>query len=304
MSLRRRLRPLSRALRRSLRPPDYRRLLKRVDDLERNLAHLLRLRFPGLGAEASAAELLRAQEWKVHSQNGEDGLIAHVFSTIGPTDRRFVEIGIGDGSECNTANLTLHFGWGGLLVDCVTENVASARRFYHEEHGVPLARLAIAEARVDAENVNALLDRHGVRGSIDLLSIDIDSNDYWVWKAIDRIKPRVVVIEYNASFGPSEPWIALYEPSFDSRAHHPSGWYHGASLTALARLGARRGYQLVGCDSAGVNAFFVRRELAASKLPAQDPAEAFHPHRRRLRHASAEAQIEALRSLPFATDPD
>jgi hypothetical protein len=302
MSLRRRLRPLSRALRRSLRPPDYRRLLKRVDDLERNAAALLQRRYPGLDAEPSASERLRAQEFKVRSQNGEDGLLAYLFSAIGPTDRRFVEIGIGDGQECNTANLTLSFGWGGLLVDCGRAGVEAARRFYHEERGVPRERLVVTEARVTAENVNELLDAHGLRGSIDLLSIDIDSNDYWVWKAIDRIEPRVVVIEYNASFGPEHLWITRYDPNFDARAVHPSGWYHGASLAALVQLGARRGFQLVGCDSSGVNAFFVRRELAAGKLPDQTPAQAFHPHRRRLQRASLEAQIECLRALPFESD--
>jgi hypothetical protein len=302
-TLRRQFRPLSRALRRSLRPPDYRALLKRVDNLERNAENLLRERHPEAMADSSAREFLRTMEFKVHSQNGEDGLLLHLFSKIGTTDRRLVEIGIGDGRECNAANLILNFGWSALLVDCDSSRVEAARRFYYEERGVPQERGQIAECRVTAEYVDPLLEQHGMKGPIDLLSVDIVGNDYWVWKAIQAVEPRVVVIEYNASFGDSEPLIAVYAPAFDARSKHPSGWYHGASLVALAQLAERRGYALVGCDSAGVNSFFVRQELAEGKLPQTAPAEAYYPHRRRLRHASAREQLERLRGLEFAVDP-
>ena len=92
----------------------------------------------------------------------------------------------------------------------------------------------------------------------DLLSIDIDGNDYWVWQAVTHYKPRVVVIEYNALYGPSAPWIMEY-----NAAHCWDGTscYHGASLKSLETLGAGKGYRLVGCDITGMNAFFVREDL-------------------------------------------
>ena len=300
--IRRVFRPVFRALRRSLRPPDYRQLLKRVDGLERNLENLLLVRYEELGPGAGPRELLRNREFKVSSQNGEDGLLLHIFSEVGMTDRRLVEFGSGDGTECNSANLILNFGWSGLLMDCSEPNVARARHFYHDEHSIPASRLKIETELATAENINALLEKHGVKGEIDLLSIDIDGNDYWVWKAIQAIDARVVAIEYNASFGPREALISVYRPDFDSRAVHPSGWYHGAALSALTRLAGRRGYALVGCDSAGVNAFYVRRDVLGGTLVELAPEQAYYPHRRRLARATAKEQYELLRGLEFARD--
>ncbi len=299
--IRRPFRPLFRGLRRSLRPPDYRTLLKRVDALERNAENSLLSRYQELGA-SDPRERLRGREFKVTSQNGEDGLLLHIFSLIGTTNRRSVEFGIGDGSECNSANLILNFGWGGLLMDCSGQDIERARRLYHGKQRIPQARLRIETESVTAENVNELLEKHGMKGEIDLLSIDIDGNDYWVWKAIRVVEPRVVAIEYNASFGASEPLICVYRPDFDARSVHPSGWYHGAALEALTRLARRRGYALVGCDSAGVNAFYVRSDVLDANLPELEPEQAFYPHRRRLGGASEQEQLELLKNLPFARD--
>ena len=111
---------------------------------------------------------------------------------------------------------------------------------------------------VTAENVNALFDKYGVPDDFDLLGIDIDGNDYWVWQAIHpRFRPAVVVMEYNASIPPSESRVMPYDPSFR--------WdrtdYFGASLLALARLARRKGYALVYCERCGVNAFFLREDV-------------------------------------------
>jgi hypothetical protein len=301
-AIRRRFRPISRAIRRSLRPPDYRALLKRVDHLQQNLANVLRERYPEVAVSTGAREELRTREFSVYSQNGEDGLLLHILSKIGTKEHRVVEIGIGDGRECNAANLILNFGWSALLVDCDPTRVATARAFYHRERGIPAGRVCIAECLVTIDNVNPLLEQNGMTGPIELLSIDIDGNDYWVWKAIRIIEPQVVVIEYNASLGPTERLIATYDPEFDARAKHRHGWYHGASLVALANLGQQRGYALVGCDSAGVNAFFVRRELAEGRLHTFSPAEIYYPHLRRLKRASAEEQLLSLRGLNFSRD--
>jgi hypothetical protein len=301
-AIRRRFRPISRAIRRSLRPPDYRALLKRVDHLQQDLANVLRERYREVAVSPGAREELRSREFSVHSQNGEDGLLLHILSKIGTKEHRVVEIGIGDGRECNAANLILNFGWSALLVDCDPARVDTARAFYHRERGIPAERVRIAECLVTTDNVNPLLEQHGMTGPIELLSIDIDGNDYWVWKAIRIIEPQVVVIEYNASLGPTERLIAIYEPEFDARAKHRHGWYHGASLVALAHLGQQRGYALVGCDSTGVNAFFVRRELAEGRLPTFSPTEIYYPHLRRLKRASAEEQLLSLRGLDFSRD--
>jgi hypothetical protein len=120
-------------------------------------------------------------------------------------------------------------------------------------------------AAVEPGNVESLFGSAAVPEEPDVLSIDVDGNDYWIWSAIDRYRPRVVVIEYNGDLAPGSEQVMPYTPGF--RWDHSSGY--GASLGALEALAAEKGYVLVHTESAGVNAFFVRSELA-SDLPVGD----------------------------------
>ncbi len=182
-------------------------------------------------------------------------MLEHLFATIGPGRRYFVEFGAKDGlSVSNTANLRLHHGWTGLLLDAAAAD------------GDGLVRRAF----VTAENVDDLFEAHGVPRRFDLLSIDIDGNDYWVWKALDRFTPRVVVVEYNIFFQPGDARTMPYDPD---HVWMDDSCYHGASLAALRKLGDAKGYALVHTDSWSPNAFFVLR----SELPAdfvERPTEA------------------------------
>jgi hypothetical protein len=198
---------------------------------------------------------LESCEKKIFAQNGEDGVIAAIFAAIGTTDRYFVEFGCQDATECNTANL-LDQGWSGLLMD---------------GGGVSRNPKAVVEREfITAENINALFDKYHVPDQFDLLSIDIDGNDYWVWQAIRR-RPRVVVIEYNASVPAHERRVIAYDPHFRWTGTD----YFGASLRALAELGATKGYELVYCERAGVNAFFVARSALPAGFVSQ-PLEAIY----------------------------
>ena len=94
-----------------------------------------------------------------------------------------------------------------------------------------------------------------------MLSIDIDGNDYWIWKAINCIKPRLVVIEYNSFFGPKIAATVQYKTKF-IWDHRNKKSYYGASLKALEKLGKKKGYNLIGVDTNGVNAFFIRKDLS------------------------------------------
>jgi hypothetical protein len=296
--LRRRLREPLERVRRALLPREYGELQKRVAALERNARSALAARHPDLAAKGGQREALLRAEYQISSQNGEDGILAFLFSKIGPGDRRFVEFGIGDVARCNSTQLALGFGWSGLLVDGERRFVEAALRFY-AAHPEAAARVRIAEAWITPDNVDAVFRSNGMQGDVDLVSIDIDGNDYWVWQALSAARPRVVAIEYNASLGAEESLVTRYDPHFDRFALHPRGWYHGASLAAFERLARARGYRLVGCDSSGFNAFFVRDDAAEGKLAALPAKEAFYPCSRRLREATAEAQLESLRHLPF-----
>lgn len=209
---------------------------------------------------------LRNFEEKVFSQNGEDGILREIFRRIGTTSRFCVEFGIEDGTENCTRRLVEQDGWTGVWLEGSAESVARARERF-AAHPV-----RIENAFIDAQNIEPLFDGTGVPGEPDLLVIDIDGNDFWVWQAIRAYTPRVVVIEYNGSFGRVADWVLPYDPvhqwDYSNR--------YGASLSALARLAAEKGYALVGCDSCGVNAFFVRCDLLNDQFSHVNGGTAFH----------------------------
>jgi hypothetical protein len=194
-------------------------------------------------------------EKRVFSQNGEDGILAEIFRRIGTRDRFFVEIGVGyrfgaRETECNTRNLLENDGWSGIWIDASSDFVEDARKRFSQ---LPVR---VLQTFVERETIKPQLQTVGVKPGFDLLSIDIDGNDYWIWKALQAFRPRVVIMEYNGSITPGHDWVMPYNQAhrWDATA------YFGASLDAYYRLGQELGYALVGCDSNGINAFFVRKE--------------------------------------------
>lgn len=202
---------------------------------------------------------LNRHEFQVYSQNGEDGIIEAIFDRIGATNRVFVEIGLQDGLECNSTWLLLK-GWSGYWLEGNPKSVAAIQ----DKFSGPIEnrQLKVQQGFITAENVEAILQENGVPIDFDMLSIDIDGNDYWVWKAIERFKPRMVVIEYNALFRSNVKWVMKYNPThiYDGTS------YFNSSLKSLELLGESKGYCLVGCDFLGINAFFVRRDLAGNNF--------------------------------------
>lgn len=196
-------------------------------------------------------------EQQVFSQGGEDGIIAEIFRRIGVTNRIFVECAPGNGLECNTLYL-LAQDWTGLWVEASPKHVRTIRQTFKKKLSQNALRLQ--SQQVTAENIESVLDEVSLPADFDLLSIDLDRNDYWVWSRIERYRPRVVVIEYNAIFPPGCRWVVEYKPEavWDETSNF------GASLTALEQLGAEKGYKLVGCTLAGTNAFFIRDDLVGS----------------------------------------
>jgi hypothetical protein len=217
---------------------------------------------------------LERHGWKVWSQNDEDGILHEIFRRIGTASRTFVEFGVSDGRECNTLRLLVE-GWQGLWMESAAHDCETIRRVF----AGPLAegRLELQEASVTPQNIDLLIGgaRVGNAKEIDLLSIDIDGNDYYVFQAVQAGRPRVIVIEYNAKYPPPMDLVPPYDPDL--------GWdgsdYMGASLQALANLGARRGYRLVGTNISGSNAFFVRADLAGSQFAEPDAAALYNPAR-------------------------
>lgn len=231
---------------------------------------------------AMDADELHANEFQVYSQWGEDGILQHLIRRV-PIERRlFVEIGVETYVEANTRFLAEHNNWAGLLLEADAVQVAAIRsnRIYWA------ANLKAVTAFVTCENVNDLLAEQGLDGDIGLLSIDVDGNDYWLWEAITAVNPRIVVCEYNSFLGSERPLVVPYAADFRRSLAHYSWLYYGASLPALAYLAERKGYHLAGTNSAGNNAFFVRRDVGQN-VPERSVAESFTPARFREAHDEA-----------------
>lgn len=205
-----------------------------------------------------------------HSQFEEDGILLYIFALIGTTNRKCVEICAGNGIECNTANLILHHGWWGYLFDGDERNVAQGVEYFRNSRDTWLYPPKFNRAWITAENVNDVIGKAGVSGGIDLLSLDIDGMDYWVWKAIDCIRPRVVVCETHNVIGPHDALTIPYDPNF--KITTPDD-YQGASLAAMTGLAGQKGYRLVGTHRYGFNAFFILEGVAEELLPAVEPAQ-------------------------------
>ncbi|WP_420422351.1 hypothetical protein [Simkania sp.] len=187
--------------------------------------------------------ILQLHEKRVFSQCGEDGIIEYIFSQIGTSSKYYVEFGALDGHiASNTKYLREFKGWTGLLIDCSYEN-----------HQINLHKHFIT-----AENINTLFELHHVPYDLDLLSIDIDGNDFYVWHALDeQYRPRLVVIEYNGNFPPNQSVVI----SYNSQHRWDGSRYFGANITAMQQLGRLKGYTLVYADSSGCNLFFIPDEL-------------------------------------------
>jgi hypothetical protein len=248
---------------------DLHALTEHQDDVSRQLRRLQ----AGVDGLVRAAYLqpetlpypqrLTASAFRLHSQNSEDGILLALYRHAGVTGRRFVELGSGS-SGGNAAMFAAEFGWTGLMVEGDPGKAAmAARRFPHVN--------AVC-AWITPETVNQLLQEHGVAGEVDLLSVDVDGNDYWVWQALSACSGRVVMLEYNSMFGPERAVTIPYDPKFNRRDHRFC--YFGASLAGLTKLSVAKGYRLVAVDPTGVNAFFLRADVAPD-IPAVDPASVY-----------------------------
>lgn len=209
---------------------------------------------------------LTSQRFGFLSQNAEDGITLALLREAGIANCRFVDIGCG-GNGGNCGFLAQELEWSGVMVDASTEALREARLRFNP------GRVSTVLARIDRENVDRVLSEAGATGEVDVFSLDIDGNDLWVWESVSAITPRIVIVEYNATFGPEQSVSIPYDPEFEIER---GSTYFGASLTAFTRVAARKGYRLVCVEPRGANAFFVRNDLAPS-LPAREPSEVFRP---------------------------
>lgn len=245
---------------------------------------------------------LRDHEFKVFSQWGEDGIIQFLTRVIEVPNRTFIEFGVGDFSESNCRYLMEKDDWKGFVLDGSGRDIRRLRGFpFFWKH-----QLEAVEAFLTRENIEGLLARSGFPADLGLLSIDVDGIDYHLLEAITAFTPRILVCEYNPVFGGERKITVPYDPAFRRTEKHFSNLYFGASLGAIAWLAERKGYALVGTNSTGSNAFFVRRDLVDGRLRALTVGEAYAPslaresrdRRGALTFVGGEDRLALIRGLP------
>ncbi len=256
----------------------------------------------GRSRAVGAIEDFSSVEFSVFSQWGDDGVIQWLVAHIPFRSRTFVEFGVEDYRESTTRFLMMNDNWSGLVMDGSERNV---RRIVDSEY-YWMHDLTANAAFIDAGNIDSLISNAGFRGPLGILHIDLDGNDFWIWKAISAVDADVVIVEYNSVFGGDRPISVPYDPTFFRTRAHYSNLYWGASLPALAHLASEKGYALIGCTSAGNNAYFVRRGLLNEVVREKSVADAYvesksresRDPRGRLTYLRGAQRLEAIAGLP------
>lgn len=246
---------------------------------------------------------LKANEFRTFSQWGEDGIIQFLIRNIPIDEKIFVEFGVQNYTESNTRFLLINNNWSGLVIDGSEDyiNYIKNDQIYWQYN------LKAVHAFITKDNINELLINNGIKGKIGILSVDIDGNDYWVWEAINVVNPAIVITEYNYRFGKDKAVTIPYQEEFVRSQAHYSMIYYGTSLKALCLLANQKNYAFVGCNSAGNNAFFVRRDLKPDFLKELTPEEGYvegkfresRDENGKLAFLSAEAEQKILAQLPL-----
>jgi hypothetical protein len=201
-------------------------------------------------------ENIQLAEFKVFSQCGDDGIIQFLINYLNIQQRTFIEFGVEDYTESNTRFLLINNNWTGLIMDGSENHINTIKK----DNIYWRYQLTAVPVFITTENINPLIVENGFEGEIGLLHIDIDGNDYWIWKEITVISPIIVIAEYNSVFGAENTWSIPYQSDFDRTTAHHSNLYFGASLAALCDLAEEKGYYFIGSNSTGNNAYFVRKD--------------------------------------------
>lgn len=232
-----------------------------IRDTSRENQILLASLFKRMGQNKDTINALEDVGFNVYSPTYEDGILLYIFTLIGMTNKTLVDIGAGTVRDSSVSNLIINHGFSGVLIEAKKKNCELLKDYYTRHPEMKLRSPTIVSALVTSENVNQILEANNLTGEIDLLCIDIDGMDYWIWKTIEVIQPRVVVVEYQDILGPQRSWTVPYKPDFNVGGYpvnRKNNNYCGASLRAFVRLGKQKGYYLIGCNRGGWNAFFVR----------------------------------------------
>jgi hypothetical protein len=193
-------------------------------------------------------------EFSGFSQNGEDGIIDVLRKNLNQSNRYFIEIGAADGIENNSGWLLVAEKYNGLLIEGSKKLVERAKRTVvgfsigTECHNMFVTKESVSEIKALAHC-----------STPDVLSLDIDGNDYYIAASIieNSLRPKIFVVEYNSVYGPEQSLTIEYQSDFVFTQSHPTHLYYGVSIMGWRNFFRNNGYHFVTVDRNGVNAFFV-----------------------------------------------
>jgi len=193
-------------------------------------------------------------EFSGFSQNGEDGILDVLRRQLKVKNRYFIEIGVSDGIENNSAWLVVAEKYAGIMIEGDSQLAARANRMI-AGHSVGSECYNVFVTRENVKKLKSLAFYHNP----DVFSLDIDGNDYYIAQAIldGGFRPQIFVVEYNSVYGPERHITVEYHDDFAFASAHPTQLYYGVSITGWRKFFESRGYRFVTVDQNGVNAFFV-----------------------------------------------
>ena len=241
-------------------------------------------------------------EFKVFSQWGEDGIIQFLINSIEIENKTFIEFGVEDFFESNCRFLLMKDDWKGFVIDGSHNNIYKLKSSYFYW----MHQLDAVDKFITKDNINEVLAVSGFEKDLGILSVDLDGNDFFILDAIENFEPRILICEYNPVFGGVRKITTPYQDDFNRTKAHPSNLYWGASLAAMTHLAEKKGYSLVGTNTAGQNAFYVRNDLLNSKLTVLSAEAAYAPSNYResrdvhgsLTYISADKRLEVISGMP------
>ena len=273
------------------------RINERFDELKINQGRIL-----SLLNSSKTTNNLNDYEFKVYSQQGEDGIIQHLTQSIEIKNKTFIEFGVEDFFESNCRFLMMKDDWKGFVIDGSKSNIQRLKNshFFWKHH------LHAVDKFITKENIEDILATSGFENDLGILSVDLDGNDYFILEAINDFNPRILICEYNPYFGSSRKITIPYQADFYRTKAHYSNLYWGASLAAMTYLADKKGYSLVGTGTTGSNAFYVRNDLLNGKVKVLSVEAAYSPLNCResrdengsLTFISGDKRLDVIKGLP------
>ena len=195
--------------------------------------------------------------FSVFPGNGQDGILLYLLTILGIKHHTIIDIGCGNGLNGNAANLIINHGFHGLLIDGDRSSIERGTHFYSKLGLLYNNPPHFVNALLSKENVNSILSNWSSENEVDVLSIDIDSIDLYILEAISCTAPRIIVLEFNNAWSPTDSKSVPYSSEF-TREWVDGLLYGGASLAAFNKILKAKGYWSIGCDPSGFDAYFIR----------------------------------------------